>query len=421
MDSILAKADNLFIGLMLDKSIPEFYSTVLQDKRNRNDAEIVSTKNSMTYSKTEPGTLVFGDENTFVSQYSHNSCLKYNENTKIINAAGEIGFGLNIEPCKLSSVGNFTYNPNNPNLEITADIAVKFFMQPAIASTTINQFIIADDDVSFVSFKRNKTLHKTMSVLTKDTLESNRLIASLYMSDSLFIPASLEYNFLLTGSKFYWDAQDASFKCAQKVSLAFFGTDIIKRNYNAYIELGYGYETDFINIYLQYKSGGWLFFKIKKGQMGIASSVPDIYNTITLLKSSERTYKGSKTSSFEFMPADLSMRDNFVTRMEDFKERFKIGANINKPVNTTITPADTTPIKQPAIAPEPKPVAPAIPKDDFKQKPKKQFSLDVPQPKTETPVNDTIIKTENVKENTSPNDSTTVTPKIKSTPKPKTK
>jgi hypothetical protein len=423
MDSILAKADNLFIGLMLDKSIPEFYSTILQDKKSSRDAEIVSTKNSMTYSKTEPGTIVFGDENTFVSQYSHNSCLKYNENTKIINAAGEIGFGLNIEPCKVSTVGNFTYNPNNPKLEITADIAVKFFMQPAIASTIINQFIIADDDVSFVSFKRNKTLHKTISVLTKDTLESNRLIASLYMSDSMFIPRSLDYNFLLTGSKFYWDAQDASFKCVQKVSLAFFGSDIIKRNYNAYIELGYGYESDFINVYLQNKSGGWLFFKIKKGQMGIASSVPDIYNTITLLKSADRTYRESKTSSFEFMPSDLSMRDNFVTRMEDFKERFNVGTNINKPVNTTPPPADTIPVAQPVAAPEPKPVVPAIPKDDFKQKPKKQFSLDVAQPKikTETPANDTIIKTDINKENTSPNDSTTVTPKIKSTPKPKTK
>lgn len=323
MDSILTRADNLYIGLMLDKSIPEFYTTILQDKRATNDASIVTTKSSMAYSKTEPGTLVFGDENTFTSPYTHTTCLKYNENTKDLSAAGEIDFGLKLYPCKVSTVGNFTFKPSNQNLEVTSDLAVKFMMQPAIASTIINQFITADSVASFVSYKRNKTIQKTLSVLTKDTLESNRLIASLYTNDSMFIPKSFDFNFLLSGTKFYWDAQDASFKCSQKVNLALFGNDIIKRQYDAYIELGYAYESDFINVYLQNKNGGWLFFKIKKGQMGIASSVPDVYNTISILSDGERSYRENKETIFQFMPADLSMRDNFVVRMEDFNERFK--------------------------------------------------------------------------------------------------
>jgi len=139
----------------------------------------------------------------------------------------------------------------------------------------------------------------------------------------MFIPASFDYNLLISGSKFYWDAQDASFKSAQKITLGIFGADIVKRQYNAYIELGYAYESDFVNIYLENKTGGWIYFKIKRGQMGIASSVPDVYNTISILKDSERTYRENKSTVFEFMPADLSMRDNFVARMEDFKERFK--------------------------------------------------------------------------------------------------
>lgn len=60
---------------------------------------------------------------------------------------------------------------------------------------------------------------------------------------------------LLSGSKFYWDEQDATFKSVEKVSLAFFGQDIIKRQYDAYIEIGYAYESDFVNIYLQNKDG----------------------------------------------------------------------------------------------------------------------------------------------------------------------
>lgn len=415
MDSILTNADNLYIGLMLDKSTPEFYSAILQDKRSNNDAAIMSIKSSMSYSKTELGTIVFGDENAFSSQYAHSSCLKYNENTKAINAVGEIGFGLRIEPCKVSTVGNFTFAPNNQNLEITSDIAVKFFMQPAIASTIINQFIVADDEASFVSYKRNKTTQKTFSVLTKDTLESNRLIAALYTNDSLFVPKSLDYSMLLSGSKFYWDAQDASFKSAQKVSLAFFGSDVVKRQYDAYIELGYAYESDFVNIYLQAKNGGWIYLKIKKGQMGIASSVPDIYNTISILKESERTYKEGKSVVFEFMPADLSLRDNFVVRMEDFKERFKIASAPTKSATpATNTTIETAPVQTPT--PEAKPVTPAPPKDDFKQSSKKPFSLGAPTTKEKPEV--PAIETPS---NTAPQDSTTVTPKPKVVPKTKPK
>jgi hypothetical protein len=47
------------------------------------------------------------------------------------------------------------------------------------------------------------------------------------------------------------------------------------------------------------------------------------------LKDVDRIYYEGKDPVFEFMPADLSMRDNFVARMEDFKERFKTA--ISKP------------------------------------------------------------------------------------------
>ena len=391
MDSILNQANNkLFVGLMLDKTTPEFYSTILQDKRGFNDATIMNVKGSMIYSKTEPGTIVFGDESAFTSAYSHNSCFKYNENTKAINANGEIGFGLRLDPCKVMTVGSFAFTPSNQNLEVTADLAVKFMIQPVIASTIIDKFLVADETASFASFKRNKLIHRTLSVLTKDSLESNRLIASLYSSDSMFIPVSLDYNMLLSGSKFYWDAQDASFKSAEKVTLAFFGADIIKRQYDAYIELGYAYESDFVNIYLENKTGGWIFFKIKRGQMGIASSIPEVYNTITLLKPSDKTYREGKEVTFEFMPADLGMRDNFVVRMEDFKERFKSkgfnkSATTSPPVNAPTIKAEENQVP----AEKPSAPAPVVPKDDFKQKPQKPFSLDAPKPKEIAPATDT--------------------------------
>ena len=344
MDSILNNANNnLFVGLMLDKSVPEFYSAILQDKRSSNDATIMSVKGSMAYSKTEPGTIIFGDDAAFTSVYSHNSALKYNENTNAISANGEVNFGLKMYPSTATAVGTFDYTPPGQNLVITADLAIKAMIQPHIASTVFNEFMNGDNSASYVSYKRNKTIQRTLSALTKDTLESNRLIGSLYLSDSMFIPKSIGYNILLSGSKFYWDAQDASFKSVEKVSLAFFGNEVIKRQFDAYIEIGYAYENDFINIYLQGKSGNWIFFKIRRGQMGVASSVPGVYNTLNLLSDADKTYREGKNVVFEFMPADAAMRDNFVVRMEDFKERFKVGYNITKSIAPPVSTEPTAP------------------------------------------------------------------------------
>lgn len=324
MDSVMNQANNsLFTGLMLDKYNVELYPTILQDKRDARDAAVFSVKGNMIFSKTEPGTIFFGDDNAFRNPYAHSSCLKYNEQSKQMDVTGEIGMGLKLGAVKATTVGNFSFSPGSQNLVLNADFAMKFQMPAEIAGTIIGAFVLADSSSVFSNYKRNKPIQKLFSVLTKDTLEANYLVAKMYINDSMFIPRSMDYNLVITGTRFFWDAQDASFKSVERVSLAIFGGDIIKRQYDAYVEMGYSGETDFVNIYLQNKGGGWLYMKFRRGQMGIASSVPDVYNTLVTLKDADRIYYEGKDPVFEYMPADLSMRDNFVIRVEDFKERFK--------------------------------------------------------------------------------------------------
>lgn len=327
MDSILNSPNNsLMVGVVLDKSLPEFYTTILQEKRFKNDATIISVKGSMVFSKTEPGGITFGDEKAFTNPYSNASCMKYNEKTREVNASGEIEFGLNLYPCKASSVGTFNFNPKNQKLEITSDLAIKFMMHPAVANTVITPFLSSEESARYISYKRDKTIQRTIAVLTKDAVESTGIIGSIYTSDSMYIPKSMDYNMLLSGTKFYWDDQDASFKSIGRISLAFFGADVVKRQFDAYIELGYAYDGDFINVYLQNSSKQWIYLRIKKGQMGITSSVAEVINNITLLKDSDKIYREKGETIFQFNSTSPAMKDNFVTRMEDFAERFKMKA-----------------------------------------------------------------------------------------------
>jgi hypothetical protein len=86
---------------MLDKTTPEFYSTILQDKRGFNDATIMNVKGSMIYSKNKNQAPLYSVMKVHSLLLIHTTLVfKYNENTKAINANGEIGFGLRLDPCK---------------------------------------------------------------------------------------------------------------------------------------------------------------------------------------------------------------------------------------------------------------------------------------------------------------------------------
>ncbi len=324
MDSIMSQANNkLFVGLMLDKSGPEFYTTILQDKRSSNDASVMTIKGSMNYSKTEPNTVLFGDENAFRSVFAHSSCIKYNEVSKAMEGVGEIGLDLKLRSAKATTVGSFVFDTTGKNFVVNADVALNMLVQPYVSSMIINTFTASENPAPMVSLKRNKSLQRTLSVLVKDTLESNRIIAELYTSDSLSIPKSMGYNILLTGTKLYFDNDEMTFKSVEPVTLVYFGTDIVRRQFNAYIELGYGAQGDFVNINLEDANGEWLYMRIKNNEMGVLSSKTDIYNTLVLMKESDKVFKDGKVPVFEIMPTQNSVRDNFVVRMEDFKERYK--------------------------------------------------------------------------------------------------
>jgi hypothetical protein len=51
-----------------------------------------------------------------------------------------------------------------------------------------------------------------------------------------------------------------------------------------------------------------------------------VINNITLLKDSDKIYREKGETIFQFNSTSPAMKDNFVTRMEDFAERFKMKA-----------------------------------------------------------------------------------------------
>jgi hypothetical protein len=143
------------------------------------------------------------------------------------------------------------------------------------------------------------------------------------MKDSLYKPESLNYDLVFSGTKFFWDEIDGSFKSIGDINLPYFGNSIVKRPYKAYIEFGYGDGGDYINIVLENKMKEWLYIKVKKGQMGIVSSVPDIYAYLVGLPDASRNVRNGRLLIFELMPASSTMKDDYMLRMDDFYERFK--------------------------------------------------------------------------------------------------
>ncbi|MEZ4879518.1 MAG: hypothetical protein R2801_05060 [Chitinophagales bacterium] len=325
MDSVIEQAKNsLFTGVIFDKYSTEFYSTILQDKRSPNDAEIFTVRGNMIFSKTEPGVIYFGDDAAFDNNFATTSALKFNEKDNSIKATGKIGLGLNLYPTQAAAVGDFEFNEkDNQNFRFTADLAVDFDMPSYVLQNILNAFLLADDNLLITSYRKNTLVRRTFGTLTKDSAESKYIMSALYALDSLAKPQSFNYNMVIDGTDFWYDSQDGSFKSVTDVSLALMGNEFVRRKYKAFVQLGYSGYSDFITVYLEAKNGQWLLIKFKKGQTGICSSVPEIQNILLNLKDSERVTREGKNVVYEFLPADVYVKESFIYLMQDFQERFK--------------------------------------------------------------------------------------------------
>lgn len=321
IDSLLAKATNLVTGLFYDKLSYEFYTNILQEKRSVEDADIFSIRGNMSFNN-EPNVIIFGNDAAFAKPMTNASALKYNEVTKKMTATGKINLGLRLGENSAVGVGDFEYN-NDKNIVLNMDLAVNTLINPDVANYVISSFITADSNFIYTNYRRNNLIQRTLSLLCNDTLDSKYIVGSMYMKDSLYKPESLNYDLVFSGTKFFWDEIDGSFKSIGDINLPYFGNSIVKRPYKAYIEFGYGDGGDYINIVLENKMKEWLYIKVKKGQMGIVSSVPDIYAYLVGLPDASRNVRNGRLLIFELMPASSTMKDDYMLRMDDFYERFK--------------------------------------------------------------------------------------------------
>lgn len=322
IDSILAHATNLISGILYDRFSSEIYTSVMQEKRSSEDAIIFSVRGNMSFDKANPNAIILGNNLAFESGTNRASAMKYDEITRKVNASGKIDIGLNLGSIKVTTVGDFEYN-NDQKLVIDADLAVSMLLNANPASYIINSFISADSNFIYTNYRKNTRLQRTLLNLCDDELQGKQVTGTIFIKDSIYKPSSLNYNLILNGTKFFWDQDEASFKSVSAINLPFFGNQVVKRPYTAYVELGYGGMSDFVNILLKSKSGQWLFIRFKKGQMGVVSSVPDIFQYVVGLPDVERVVRDGKNIIFELLPADGLLKEDFEIKMEDFKERFK--------------------------------------------------------------------------------------------------
>jgi hypothetical protein len=90
---------------------------------------------------------------------------------------------------------------------------------------------------------------------------------------------------------------------------------------DCYLEVGPRPGNDFVNMYLQLPNGEWLFLRYVGKDLGIISSDTRINDYIAGLKIDRKMLKQGKEKIYEYMPATVSLKDNFISRMMDYKDR----------------------------------------------------------------------------------------------------
>ena len=144
-------------------------------------------------------------------------------------------------------------------------------------------------------------------------------------SGILNLPQDFGYNMVFSDVKISFDRMDGTFKSVDPINMLVFAGKPFAKKISAYIEIGPRNTNDFINLYLKTSSGDWIYLRYTNGELSVISSDNALNSSLSSLKEDKRSLKSGKEVVYKITPASPALKDNFILRMEEFKDQ-----NLNK-------------------------------------------------------------------------------------------
>ncbi len=354
----------LSIGVNYSNEDFQLYSVFLDSKRYAGDNSIVSAKGYLNYDP-KLKTYKIGDEKAVKGESLRGTVFTLFDDKNRVETVGNLDFGENYTFIKLEAAGkltnvldssNFYLNDVAMTLDFHCDSKVIDAISMALKSKAADNEDIKANTVGFKRAMANLVSEKS-SASAIEFIERNNYFEK---------PKDLNALFVLSNMNFVWDTIDNSFRSRGKIGISNVGENYFNRMVDGYVEYIPRLNNDQFNIYFKFKDKetqeeNWFFIEGKNNTVAFLSSIPAITNAVNGVSVKKRQKiikeKDQTEQIFEYGLGTMSMKDNFVYRMDE-------AAEMDKEYAKAIKEGKPTPTGRPKIIrkePEPpKVVEPAF-------------------------------------------------------------
>ena len=306
-------------GLALDMNEFLIYPCVIQSTRNRNDRMLYEAKGLMRF---EPeNAFYFGEQSVIEKPGSFMELMKYDDATGLMDIYGNFNLAEGLEPARVNIYGSTKFREADSSFfQIQGTAAFDFYLTPEITAMLARMMLDYNASANIFQLANNKVFSTAMGNLIPNKNTAEGVMNDMERFNTLNVPIDFGYNMVIGDLKFFYDREDGTFKSLNPGSLLVFMGKPVVQKINAFVEIGPRAGKDFVNIYLQTSSGDWFFFRYMGGELGIATSDDKFNSFLAATKPERRSLLMNKQKIYEFLPVAVPLKDNFLGRMELFRD-----------------------------------------------------------------------------------------------------
>lgn len=309
------EGNSILAGIALNnRDSAGMYTMIMGSKPSKSDDNVFEAKGVVIQNEST-GEYIFGDSARVLEDATEGNIMKYNDNTGAVSCEGKIKLGIEFGAIETTSAGTINTNiseGNNYNFDLTLGLNLEFSkdMNEKIASLLKTDFENGDLDISSDKFTSQ------MSELITDPKDESKFFDELNKSGNAVKPKDLNYNILISDTKFIFDPVDMTYRSKGQIGIVSYGESSLAVKVDGYIEFGAQRSSGYFNIYLKSTLGDWIFISYKSSNVQFLTSYDEVNALITAVEPEKRKITRENGKFYVFALGSQTKAKVFLERMK---------------------------------------------------------------------------------------------------------
>lgn len=322
-----SKMKTLVAGLHFAPKFRVFYSTFLQPKKEKTDADVMLSSGGLTFDRTYNEFRIIPQQK-LAGRIWRGTVSGFNDQDLVITTWGLLAFPYNFKQNTIAVKMAGEWRDDMANKEIVTDLvmAIKFDAIPKEAYAKLAEkfkvMLALNGDIKYSERELQESLSEIIDEGKKDEKQTQDFVANVKSSiiyTDIKVAKMLPYSLVLSGVQFRYDPDFKALYASGEVGIVGINGEPMNKmaSTNCKIEYNLGKITgtgaqlsDTLSIYLEIDQDNWIYFQFYDDVINTWSSDLDGYNSILVAEINKR----KKADGYRFELVSDTEKEDFISR-----------------------------------------------------------------------------------------------------------